>query len=141
MARYRSTRKTPMPPATELTNVVQIRAAQRKRSPSPKNAAAETVSTEAVAGSNEQPVVGPNEQAVIEQCAQSGMTEQRPATVMQARTMARILDDAARMHDHPKASDQLHKLLTSLDPPRKRKTSGRLSSVKAMSGTGIRRAQ
>lgn len=138
MARYRSTRKAPTPTIDELTNVVSIRAAQRKRTAQPET-------TVAVADSPAE-VIGANERAVIDQCALSGMTERRPATVMQARAMARILDDPDRKHDHPKASAEQHKLLESLDPPKKRKSGGRLASVKAMSGNAksgniIRKAQ
>lgn len=81
---------------------------------------------------------GPNELAVIEQTAQSAAAAVQPATVAMALTMARVLDDEKSRAMHPQATRQLHALLTSLAPA-KRKSRGRLARVQSMtSGTAAR---
>ena len=77
------------------------------------------------------PVAGENEQAVREQCAKSSKAGDRPGTVAQAVTLARILDNPSMSALWPQTSRQLHVLLTSLDAPRPR-SKGRLASVISM---------
>jgi hypothetical protein len=79
----------------------------------------------------EPPVAGPNEIAVIEQCAAAPKAVDRPATVEQARTLARILDDDDCKAMWPTTSRQLHTLLSSLTAP-KVKSGGRLYAIRAM---------
>jgi hypothetical protein len=77
--------------------------------------------------------MGENEAGVREQVRYSRLAEQRPGTVAQAITLAKILDDPQMKPMHPQTSRQLHTLLTSLDGPKK-KSGGRLAMVSAMSG-------
>jgi hypothetical protein len=73
---------------------------------------------------------GPTELAVIAQCEDNPRAAERPATVAQARTLARILDTPEMFPTHATASNSLQKLLASLDAPnRGRKSKGRLHSV------------
>jgi hypothetical protein len=76
-------------------------------------------------------VVGPNEQAVMSQCAAAPKAADLPATVMQAVTLARILDDENCRAMWPTTSRQLHTLLLSLAAPRA-KTAGKLYAIKKM---------
>jgi hypothetical protein len=123
--RYRSTGSTAQPvPA----NVVSITGKTEK----PKHTSGQP---------NTESPMGPCERAVVEQCEMSEMTTRRPATVEQARAMARILDDWTRKGDWSKASAELHRLLVSLDPPKKLKSGGRLAVVRAMGTSGGRKAQ
>lgn len=72
--------------------------------------------------------IGPNEQAVIAQCERLPKSDESPSTVMQARTLARILDCPEMSHDWPTTSRQLHALLMSMSGPRK-KLNRRLAAV------------
>jgi hypothetical protein len=74
---------------------------------------------------------GPNELAVRQQCEQSPKAKDKPASVEQAVTMARILDNPEFAPMHPQASRQLQALLTDLGQP-KTKSGGRLYAVQQM---------
>jgi hypothetical protein len=76
-------------------------------------------------------VVGPNEQAVLDQCAASPLAADQPATVAQAVSLAKILDDEACKAMWPTTSRQLHALMLALRAPQK-KSRGRLARVQAM---------
>ena len=75
--------------------------------------------------------LGENEQAVIDQCALLSKASEHPSTVMQARTLARLLDSSELSALWSQTSRQLHTLLLSLSGP-KRKLSGRLASIEMM---------
>jgi hypothetical protein len=76
---------------------------------------------------------GPVEQSVIDQCQDSSLAETRPATVQQALALARVIDNKEFSAMHPTASRQLHTLLTSLEPAKKKsRRGGRLAVVQQM---------
>jgi hypothetical protein len=74
---------------------------------------------------------GPVEQSVIDQCQDSALAEARPATVQQALALARVIDNKEFAAMHPTASRQLHTLLTSLEPAKK-KARGKLYAIQNM---------
>jgi hypothetical protein len=75
---------------------------------------------------------GPNEQAVLAQTQDSALADARPATVQQALTLARLLDNQEFSAMHPTASRQLHLLLTSLELAKRKMANRRLATVIAM---------
>jgi hypothetical protein len=77
------------------------------------------------------PEIGPNEQAVIDQCARLPKAEANPATVMHARTLAKLLDNRQVSALWPQAVRQIHVLELSLGAPRV-KGRNRLAAVIAM---------
>jgi hypothetical protein len=79
--------------------------------------------------------IGFNEAAVREQCEQSPKGSERPGTVAQAITLAKVLDTPELQTIHAQTSRQLHALLLSLDGLKK-KSGGRLAAVQAMAGRG-----
>lgn len=77
------------------------------------------------------PEIGPNELAVIEQCAGLLKAQANPATVMHARTLARLLDNPEVSALWPQAVRQIHVLELSLGTP-KVEGRNRLAAVEAM---------
>jgi hypothetical protein len=75
--------------------------------------------------------LGENEQALIDQCALLSKAQENPATVAQARSLARIMDCQELSSMWPATSRQLHTLLLSLIGGKK-KSKGRLNAVIAM---------
>lgn len=74
--------------------------------------------------------IGRVEQSVITQCASIDESQQNPAMVMNARAMARIMDDQRQSSQHASASRQLHTILVALcgstsEQKDKRKTGSR----------------
>jgi hypothetical protein len=80
-----------------------------------------------------------NESAVRAQCANSKLAEDKPGTVSQAVTLAKILDDPDLQPIHAQTSRQLHALLTSLDAPKRKMKGSHLAMVSAMAGRQGRR--
>jgi hypothetical protein len=77
-------------------------------------------------------VIGANEAAVLAQCAAAPKAEAAAATVAQAVTLAKILDDESCKAMWPTTSRQLHVLLSSLSPP-PAKSKGKLYAIRKMS--------
>jgi hypothetical protein len=77
--------------------------------------------------------MGDNELAVIAQCKGSRLAEERPATVSQCISLARILDNPEMSPMWPTTSRQLHSMLTSLQGPTRKKSRNRLQQVISMS--------
>lgn len=77
------------------------------------------------------PVAGANEIAVMAQCEAASKATEKPATVEQARTLAKILDDDDCKAMWPTTSRQLHVLLSSLTPP-PGKSKGKLLQIQKM---------
>lgn len=69
--------------------------------------------------------------AVTEQVQNSPLADERPSTVQQALTLARLLDNNEFGAMHPTASRQLHTLLESLNAPKK-KSRGKLYAIQQM---------
>lgn len=70
---------------------------------------ANVVALPASVAAPEQACVGPNEQAVIDQCAESPKAGERPSIVMQARTLARVLDSPAPASSSVRCSGHLRR--------------------------------
>jgi hypothetical protein len=70
---------------------------------------------------------------VLAQCDASHFGGDRPGTIAACRAMARILDDETQKPQWPRASRELHTLLTSLQAPRK-KSRGKLVQVQSLLG-------
>jgi hypothetical protein len=78
-------------------------------------------------------VPGEVEAAVIAETEPLPAAGQRPSDVANARAMARILDDEARVHQWPAAAQRLTSILTELHGDGKRKARGsRLAGVQQM---------
>ncbi len=84
--------------------------------------------------------IGTNEQAVLDQAAQLPKADQQPATVQQALTLARLLDDDACKAMWPTTSRQLHVLLLSLAGP-KAKSKSRILAIQKMTNRRPRGAE
>jgi hypothetical protein len=78
-----------------------------------------------------EPKVGINEEAVRDQCAASARAADQPATVAQAITLSRILDNDRFAAIHANVGRQLNALMMQLDGP-KTKRKGRLAVVTTM---------
>jgi hypothetical protein len=86
--------------------------------------------------------MGENEAAIREQCENSPKGSEKPGTVSQATTLARILDNPDYAPMHAQVSRQIHALLLSLDGPRtKARNNSRLAVVQAMTQRNVRTAQ
>jgi hypothetical protein len=77
-------------------------------------------------------VIGAAEQAILDQAASAPKSQDLVGTVMQARILARILDDEDCKAMWPTTSRQIHTLMLSLAPP-KSKSQGRLYAIRKMS--------
>lgn len=75
---------------------------------------------------------GDNERAVREECAGLSLSDDRPAMVAQAVTLARILDNPKSMAMWPTTSRQLTAILNDLRGNSKKRTRSRLASVQRM---------
>lgn len=73
---------------------------------------------------------GEVERSVIAECA--ALDEPNTALVATAKVMARILDNPNQVSQHATASRQLTSILETLSPKQKRKSKGRLASVRQM---------
>jgi len=77
-------------------------------------------------------VIGEYEQAVIDECALLEAATARITSVLGARRMAHILDDAGMQKDWPTALRQMNLIMDSLRSSEKKKQKGRLAVVSAM---------
>ncbi len=83
---------------------------------------------------DEQPVIGDAEQAVIDVVAASSVAPERPDVVVQARILARLMDNPLSMgkDSATSTSRQLSKLMEQLHPAAKTKSKGRLQAVQRL---------
>jgi hypothetical protein len=77
-------------------------------------------------------VLGEVEAAVLVEVEPLPAAGQRPSDVANARAMARILDDEARVHQWPAAAQRLTSILTELHNDKKQQKRRRLASVAQM---------
>lgn len=75
---------------------------------------------------------GPHEQAVIDECANLSLAQERPAMVMAARNAAKIMDTPKQAALHTQASRQMVSILNDLRGSSKKKSGGRLAKVQSM---------
>lgn len=81
--------------------------------------------------------MGATEEAVVEECGALSIAVERPAMVMQARSLARILDDEKQIGLWPTTSRMLTQILNDLRGNSKKKSKGRLARVQGMTkGSG-----
>lgn len=91
--------------------------------------------------------IGRVEKSVIDQFSNSEVAQDLPSMVMNARTIARVLDDQRQMSQHATASRQLQSIIKELtggtdQVKDKRKTGSRANRLGAIAGmTKVRRAQ
>ena len=111
---------------TKRSNVVAMKAAQKSKSIAP----VDNPSAPATASPEPKPL-GDNKIAVIEELELLPKASERPSIAMQARTLARILDDPDLQPMHATTSRQLQALLAALVGPQK-KSRGRLAAVQTM---------
>lgn len=72
------------------------------------------------------------EKSVIDVCVANSVADDRPDLVMQARTLARLMDNPEREKEWTPASKQLSNLMAQLCPVTKTKSRGRLVAIKKM---------
>ncbi|WP_156738113.1 hypothetical protein [Mycobacterium scrofulaceum] len=122
-------------------NVVSIERKTKARSSNPRRPSASGTSSkpEQSGGANQSQAstsgeVGRHESAFITRCELAGVVDSEPDLYEVGRTLCQILDNSAKTHDHLKVTGDYLKVRAALFPERKKKSGGRLASVKAMTG-------